>query len=444
MTLSRADLDTATANLGDILRRARDLYIDLHRHPELSGQEKRTAARFAEHVSAAGYEVTAGVGGNGVVARLHHGEGPIVMLRAELDALPILERTGLDYASTATALDERGEQVPVMHACGHDLHLAALAGAATALAATRERWRGTLLVVAQPAEETLSGARALLADGLYARFGPPDVVLAQHLSPFPAGLVAHPVNAATAGNARIDVTIHGRGGHGGAPHLSIDPVVVAAATVMRLQTIVARECDPAEPAVLTVGSIRAGHQYNVIADRAELSIGCRSSHPSQLDAIVDAVRRVVLAEAQASHCPVEPDVVVSARTPPNVNDGPAAARVRAAHQAALGPERVLSLPGSLASEDFPLFGTPGPDLFDGDPVATVYWFLGSISASDWAQAPGATPLEKLAALPRAHSADFAPAPGPALRTGVLSMIAAALEHLGRPTEDLTPPGPANP
>ncbi|MFD7638843.1 amidohydrolase, partial [Streptomyces sp. NPDC059873] len=231
-----------------ILRPAAAFCLDLHRHPELSGEERRTAARLGEWLTEAGYEVTGEIGGHGVVGVLRNGDGPRVLIRAELDALPVTERTGLPYASEG----------PAMHACGHDLHLAAAAGAASLLSRARDRWRGTVVIIGQPAEETLVGARAMLADGLYERFGRPDVVLAQHTAPLPSGMVAHGYGPMLAGSAGFEVVVHGRAGHAGTPQLAVDPVVTAAAAVLRLQSVVARESAPTEPAVLNVGSFHAG------------------------------------------------------------------------------------------------------------------------------------------------------------------------------------------
>ncbi|WP_069467686.1 amidohydrolase, partial [Actinacidiphila rubida] len=273
--------------LADVLGPAAELYLDVHRHPELSGVEARTAGRFAERLASDGYEVTRGVGGHGVVGVLRNGPGPVVLLRAELDALPVREDTGLPYASAVTA------PRPVMHACGHDMHLACLSGAAALLSRTASGWSGTLVVVGQPAEETLTGAAAMLADGLYRRFPAPGVVLAQHTVPLPAGMVAHGDGPVLAAGATVEVVLHGRGGHAGAPQLAVDPVVAAAALVLRLQTVVSRETGPGEPLVLTVGRLHAGGAGNVIPDRAELEVTLRAFAPETLDRALAAVHRIV-------------------------------------------------------------------------------------------------------------------------------------------------------
>lgn len=397
------------------------LYVDLHRHPELSGAERRTAGRLAAWLREDGFEVTAGVGGHGVVGLLRNGPGPTVLLRCELDALPVREDTGLAYASRATVPGPDGP-TPVMHACGHDLHVAAAAGAARLLARTREAWQGTVMVVGQPAEETLSGARAMLEDGLFDRFAQPTVVLAQHVAPLPAGMVAHGAGPVLAGSLTLRVVLHGRGGHAAAPHDTVDPVVVAAAVVMRLQTIVAREVSPADQVVVSVGRVHAGAVGNVVADRAELDVTVRALTTASLARAESGVRRIVAAEAAASGCERDPDVVELSRSAPLVPDPDAAAQVAAAHRAALGAVRVTGWPPSMASEDVGLLAAP-----PGRPaVPLVYWVLGGTGPRAWsAAAPDGTAAERLAALPANHSSLFAPSPGPALHTGIAAMVAAA-------------------
>lgn len=403
----------------DLLEAVTTLYLDLHAHPELSGEESRTAACFADWLTRAGYRVTAGVGGHGVVGLLENGEGPLVMVRAELDALPVQERTGLPYASRVST------PVPVMHACGHDLHLAAAAGAARVLAADRRLWRGTVMVVGQPAEETLSGAQAMLDDGLHDRFGRPDAVLAQHAAPLPAGMVAHGTGPMTAGSVSLDVVVHGRGGHVATPHLAVDPVVTAAAVVVRLQTVVAAETAPAEQVVLTVGRLQAGTRGNVIPDRAELGLTVRGFSGAALDRVVTAVHRIVRAECDASGCPVPPEISVVSRSPVNRPDPQLTAAIRDAHAAAFGEARVTGWPPSMATEDFPLLAPDG--------VPTAYWMLGTAGPRQWAAAPGTTAAEKLAGLPPNHSPLFAPSPRLALPTGITAMVTAARAALGSPS-----------
>lgn len=416
--------------LKEILSPLVAFYLDLHKNPELSGQESRTAARFADWLEGERYEVTRGVGGHGVVGVLRNGEGPCVMLRAELDALPVQERTGLPYASEG----------PVMHACGHDLHAAALAGAATLLARATGRWRGTVMVVAQPAEETLEGARAMLRDGLYERFGRPGTVLAQHSAPLPAGMVAHAAEHTPmlAGSVSMDVVIHGRGGHAGAPHLAVDPVLTAAAVVMRLQGVVTRETAPAEQAVLNVGHVHAGSSSNVIPEKAALGVTVRALTESALDRLAEAVERVVRAECAASGCPRDPQTDVVSRSPVTVTDPAATGTVRSVHRELYGPERVSGWLPAMATEDFPLYGDPGRGLHGAAGIATVYWMLGVVGPAQYARTPGATAAEKLAALPANHSPRFAPDVRACLPTGVTAMTSAALARLGEPSEDPRP------
>ncbi|MEE4542668.1 amidohydrolase [Streptomyces sp. V4-01] len=409
----------------EILAAAAELYVAVHREPELSGAEERTAARFARSLRDAGYEVTGGVGGHGVVGVLRGGPGPTVLIRAELDALPVREETGLPYASTVTA------PVPVMHACGHDAHLACAAGAAGLLAATAEQWRGTVVVVGQPAEETLSGAAAMLDDGLYRRFPVPDVVLAQHTAPLPAGMVAHTDGPLLAASATLEVVLHGRGGHASAPHLAVDPVLTAAAVVLRLQTVVSRETAPGEPLVLTVGSLHAGGAGNVIPESASLQVTLRAFAPATLERALAAVRRIVRAECAASGAPREPEISEVSRSGVTLNDPAAGEAVRAAHERMLGPERVTRWQPSTATEDFPLLGPAGVALHGVPGIRSAYWMLGSVGPAQWAAA-GATAAERLAALPANHSARFRPHPALTLRTGIPAMAAAARAHLGLP------------
>ncbi|MFD8826742.1 amidohydrolase [Streptomyces sp. NPDC059605] len=418
-----------------VLRPALELYLDVHAHPELSGAEARTADRFAARLEASGCTVTRKVGGgHGLVGVLRNGPGPTVLLRTELDALPVTERTGLAYASTVPG---------VMHACGHDLHLAAVAGAVDELSRTRAEWSGTVLVVGQPAEETLNGAREMLADGLYERFGTPDVALAQHTSPAPAGTLAHAADFRAplmAAGAAVDITLYGRGGHAGTPHLAVDPIPAAAATVLRLQSVVSRETAPAEQAVLGVGMLRAGERGNVIPETAELSLCMRASSDRALDRMTAAVRRIVAGESAASGCPREPDLVVTARSPALRTDAAATAGVRRAHVALFGPERVTDCEPLTATEDFSWFGAP-PGVPPGAPsdapsgapegfppgfppgfpaVATVYWLLGATGVRQWRAARAGGPP-----VPPNHAPEFAPDVRTALPTGIAAMASAA-------------------
>ena len=415
------------------------LYRDLHAHPELSGMEERTAARVAAALREIGCQVTTGVGGHGVVGVLGNGAGPTVLIRAELDALPVAEETGLPYASTATGVDGDGRTVPVMHACGHDLHLAAAVGAAGHLARDRDGWRGTLLILGQPAEETMRGAAALLDDGLYERFGRPDLLLAQHAAPLPAGMVAHGTGPMTAGCVTLDISVPGRGGHAATPHLCVDPVVLAANIVVQLQAVVARQVSPADQVALTVGTLRAGHHPGVIAEHATLGVTIRALHEPTLDRVLSSVTRTVRAACEAAGSPREPTIRVVSRTPAYVADPAATARVRAAHERVFGPERVGWWPPSLASEDFPLLTAGG--------MPSSYWMLGIVGPRQWRAAPGASAAEKLGNLPTNHSPAFAPSIELALPAGVVALVAAARTLLAtdpRSSAPLPPPPPQAP
>lgn len=398
------------------------LYRDLHREPELAGQERLTAQRFSAALRYAGLAVTTGVGGHGVVGCLANGPGPVVLLRAELDALPVREATGLEYASSGM----------VMHACGHDLHLAAAAGAAEMLVGVAGTWSGTLVVVGQPAEEALTGAAAMLADGLYRRWPRPDVALAQHVAPLPAGLVGHAAGAgagagavATAGSVTFAVRVFGRGGHAGMPHLALNPITVAG----RIAAELAELAVAAHEAVVTVGALHAGTVANAIPEVAELAIGIRALSNPALSATVEAVERLVRERCAEAGCPDPPEIRRVSDSPVQRNDVDAAARVRAAHADAFGARRVISLPPSMATEDFPLLADPGGGR---PPVPTVYWMTGGVGPKQWAAAPGASAAEKLSVLPTNHSPRFAPDAEVALPAAASAMAVAALAFLRLP------------
>jgi len=402
-------MDTHGPAPGEIMRDALALYRRLHADPELSGAEERTAAAFAGRLRRAGFDVTTGVGGHGVVGRLTNGDGPTVLLRAELDALPIGERTGLPYASTVQAQDVDGTTTAVMHACGHDLHLAALVGAAETLSADRHGWRGTLLAVGQPAEETLTGAAAMIDDGLLHRWGRPDIALAQHCAPLPAGMIAHG-DLMTAACVTLEITIDGVGGHTALPQLGIDPLLAAALTVVQLQTVRTQQVDPSEPAVLTVGRLSAGVRANVIADSASIGVTMRAHSATTLTRMREAVERIARATCAAAGTPGEPRIRVIAQTPANRPDPPAAGRVRTAHVDAFGAARVCRWPPSLAADDFSTFTTGG--------VPTAYWMLGTIGPAQWR-------TTAFTQLPANHSPHFAPHAPIALPTGIKALTTAA-------------------
>ncbi len=403
-------------------------YVDLHKNPELSHREFRTASAVAEWLRNAGFEVTTGVGGTGVVGVLRNGEGPTVMLRADMDALPVEEKTGLPYASTARGTDDDGNEVPVMHACGHDVHTACLVGTADLLASSRGYWSGTLMVVAQPAEETIDGAAAMLQDGLYTRFGRPDVVLAQHVGPQPAGMVSHRAGIILAATATLRIRVFGTGGHASQPHTTVDPVLIAANIVSRVQGVISREVSPGEMAVATVGVLRAGTKANIIPDDAYLEINTRSLNPAVADRLIASISRVVRAEAEASGAPREPEIEVVQQVGVTDNDPEQTAGVAQAHRAYFGDDYVIELPEPFTgSEDIGVFGLPG----DPDPVPYVYWFVGGTPYDVWQAAPGETPYEKLAGVPGNHSPFFAPEREATLRSGLAALTVGALAYLAR-------------
>ncbi|MEY4760777.1 MAG: hypothetical protein RLZZ200_633, partial [Pseudomonadota bacterium] len=333
------------------------MYRDIHQHPELSGQEVQTAAKLAAALRGLGYEVTEKVGGHGIVGVLRNGTGPTVMVRTELDALPVREQTGLPYASTVTARNEAGETVPVMHACGHDIHMASWLGAATLLAKSRKDWKGTLVFIGQPAEEGVAGAERMIRDGLMTRFPKPDYVLAIHdTNLLPAGQVDAISGPASAASASVDITFHGRGGHGALPHLAIDPVLIASRFVVTLQSIIAREVNPLDPAVITVGTFHAGTRRNVIADDATVQLTVRSYKPEAQEHMLAAIARMAKAEAAAGNAPREPTVtVLPDRSEVVYNDPAMAARLKTALAKGLGAENVQSIEPTTASEDFGVF-----------------------------------------------------------------------------------------
>jgi amidohydrolase len=404
------------------------LYRDVHEHPELSMQEHRTAAKAADRLRAAGYDVTTGVGGTGVVGVLRNGEGPTVMLRADMDALPVREATGLPYASSETATDPAGNEVPVMHACGHDMHVTWLAGVTTLLARARDAWHGTVLAVFQPAEETAQGARAMIDDGLFDRFPRPEVILGQHVMPAPAGAIGYRPGTTQAAADSLEVRLFGRGAHGSMPESSVDPVVMAAATVLRLQTIVSREVAASQAAVVTIGALQAGTKDNVIPDEALLKLNVRTFDEQVRARVLDAITRIVEAEATASGAPRPPEITMTEHYPLTVNDPDRTARVAAALRRQLGDDRVHELAAPVsASEDFGSFGTEWG-------VPSVFWYVGGTDAELYRRAEQAGRVAQ--DVPTNHNARFAPVIHPTLESGIHAMTAAALDALTAPLEAL--------
>ncbi|MDY7115553.1 amidohydrolase [Halomonas sp. SSL-5] len=404
------------------------LYRRLHQYPELPFQEHETSARLAEALETLGYAVTRGVGGTGVVAVLKNGDGPTVMLRGDMDALPIKEDTGLDYASTRTAETEGGT-VPLMHACGHDLHSSCVVGAAAVMAGLKERWSGTLMLICQPAEEIFGGARAMLDDGLYDRFGRPDVILGQHNMPALAGSVGHRAGGTMAACTNLAVTIHGAGGHGSMPAQTVDPVVIAAHVVTRLQTIVSREVPPEETVVVTVGKLAAGTQANIIPHSAELEINIRSFDNALHRQVVASIERIIRAECEAGRSPKPPAFRVLNETIALHNHPASVERVRRAHAAQFGEESLYAMPRLNGSEDFPFFGNAEAGGFGGEDIPYVYWFIGATPAERWAETPGEGVAQKMRHLEMPHSPYYFPGNALTMRTGIEAMAAGALAYL---------------
>jgi amidohydrolase len=411
------------AGTGTVRAWQEDLYRDLHQHPELSHQEHRTAGLVAERLTQAGFEVTTGVGGTGVVGILRNGGGPTVLLRADMDALPVKEDTGLPYASTAVSIPV-GEDAegPVMHACGHDMHTTCLLGAAQLLADGQKHWSGTLITVFQPAEETANGAQGMAEDGLATITGPVDVALGQHVVPLPAGQLATLAGPAMAAADCIKITLYGRGGHGSMPQTTVDPVVLAAAVVLRLQTVVSREIDPSESAVLSVGSLRAGTKANIIPATAELQINTRSYSEEVRAALLDAIRRIVIAECAASNCPREPEFEYFDSAPLTANDGEVTARVTAAFTAQFGSEAVITAPRLMGSEDF-------SDIARAVGAPYCFWLFGGTDPDTFRAAADKGTIAS--DIPSNHSPHYAPVIQPTLDTGTGALVAAAMAWLGR-------------
>ncbi len=408
-------------NLPGLLPKLEALYKDVHAHPELSMQENRTADIAAKHLRDNGYEVTTGLGKTGVVGLLRNGEGPTVMLRADMDALPVLEASGVDYASTVMATDAEGKSVPVAHACGHDMHVAWLMGVASLFAQQRDAWQGALMVVFQPGEETAQGAQAMIDDGLFKRFPKPDVVLGQHVMVGPAGTVAGSAGPITSAADSLQIRIFGRGAHGSMPQASIDPVVMAAAIVLRLQTIVSREIAAADAAVVTVGVLQAGTKENVIPDEALIKLNVRTFDEGVRKHVLAAIERIVNAEAQASGAPRAPEITPLDRYPLNVNDKQASDRIVEALRRHFSADRVRHTGPAPASEDFGCFGTEWN-------APSVYWFVGGTDPEIYAKAKAAGRINDL---PVNHSPLFAPVIHPTLQTGVEAMVAGALAWLAK-------------
>jgi amidohydrolase len=396
-------VDSVAAEVDAVYPQSEALYFDLHRHPELSLHEQQTAAKLAAGLRGLGYTVTTGVGHTGVVGILRNGDGPTTMLRTELDALPVEEKTGLPYASTVQTKDDNGANVGVMHACGHDIHMASWMGTARIMASMRTRWRGTLMLIGQPAEEAGAGAKAMLADGLFTRFPRPDYAVAIHDDARdPAGIIGYHAGPILSNVNTVKITIFGRGGHGARPESTVDPIVIAARTVLALQTIVSRETSPFDPAVVTVGSIHGGTRPNIIPSEVNLELTVRSLSDGVRKHLLSAIDRIAKAEAAAAGAPREPLVEVSEGGYALVNDPALTQRVAAVLVRELGPQQVVDTPPEMASEDFSEFQRAG--------VPTLMLRVGAVERSKYDAA-----MKSGAALPSLHSALFAPDREPTIK-----------------------------
>ncbi|MEP0201348.1 MAG: amidohydrolase [Halioglobus sp.] len=391
-----------------------ELYLHFHRNPELSNLESKTAMRLASEIRAFGYEVTEGVGGTGIVAVMENGPGPTVMIRADMDGLPVKEQSGLDYASVATQVDEAGIERPVMHACGHDVHITALVGTARQMAERRSDWSGTLVLIGQPAEERISGARAMMQDGLYERFPKPDYALAFHVSAdLPSGKIEIPLDVVSASSDSVDIIVHGVGAHGASPHQGIDPVLVASQIVVSLQSIVSRNIAPLSPGVITVGAIHGGTKHNIIGNRVEMQLTVRSADPDVRLQLLDGIDRVSRGVAISLGVPEDrmPEVIRSKveTTPPTINDEETAASLLAAVENQMGSDALYSLPPEgMGAEDFAYFVEPEHG------VKGVYFSVGG------------TPEDELETAPSHHSPFFKVEPEPSIKSGIEATVISAM------------------
>ncbi len=406
------------------LGKLKKLYQHFHSNPELSFHEKNTSKRLANELKALGYTVTEGVGGYGVVAQFYNGTGPTLMIRADTDGLPVPEQTGLSYASKIVTKDENGIDVPVMHACGHDIHMTVLVGTAAEMMNKKDQWSGTLLLIGQPAEEKGGGAKAMLEDGLFERFPRPDHNLALHDSAsLPAGSVGYTSGYALANVDSVDIEVYGQGGHGAYPHTTKDPIILASQLVLALQTIVSREINPVEPAVVTVGSIHGGTKHNIISDKVTLQLTLRSYSLKVREQTINTIKRISTGLAQAAGLPEAkwPKVTVKDEfTPSTYNDPEFTTKAVGWIKDAIGKNNVLEIPAVMGGEDFGRFGSVSPNI-----PSFIFW-LGAIDPALYEKAK-----KSGSKLPSLHSPFFAPLPGPTLETGVESMSAVALKLLAK-------------
>jgi hippurate hydrolase len=395
------------------------LFTHFHKNPELSFRETKTAARIAKELKALGYDVTEGIGRTGVVAVMENGEGPTVLIRADMDGLPVKEDSGLSYASTAKQKDLLGEDRHVMHACGHDVHITSLIGTARQMAARKDNWSGTIVLIAQPAEELISGARKMLEDGLYTKFPKPDYALAFHVSAqMPTGKIAVPNDIAYSSSDSVDITVRGVGAHGASPHKGIDPVLVASQIVVTLQSVVSRSIAPLEAGVITVGSIHGGTKHNIIGDRVHMELTVRSNNPEVREQLLDGIDRVAEGVARSLNVPEDLLPIVkrspTQTTPPTINDSATATRLRATFQDRFGDDILWDVPRQgMGAEDFAYFVTPELG------VKGVYFGIGGTKPEDVATAPSH------------HSPFFKVEPEPSIKLGTEAMVIGALELLNK-------------
>ena len=409
-----------SAQIDAVYPQVEALYLDLHRNPELSYHEEKTAAKIADQLRKLGYDVTTGFGGTGVVGVFKNGSGPVVMLRAELDALPVPEKTGLPYASHVTTHDDRGVEVPVMHACGHDLHMAIGIGTAALLVQNKDRWHGTFIYVGQPAEERIGGAKAMIKDGLFTRFPKPDFAFAVHDSNgLPAGQIGYAPGFSAANADSVNVTVYGVGGHGAAPQETIDPIVIAARTIVSWQTIVSREVDPQDPAVITVGAIHGGTKNNIITDEVLMQLTVRSYKDEVRKHLLASIERIVDAEAVAAGTPKKPLVEIEEGVGAVYNDPATTNRLVDRLKQVMGDSNVVLERPIMASDDFAEYRYGG--------VPSVMLELGAVNPEKYAAAK-----KSGEALPGPHSPYFAPDREPSLKTGIEVEMAAILELMGKP------------
>jgi amidohydrolase len=406
----------SAAQVDAIYPEVETLYLDLHRNPELSLHEQQTAAKLAERARALGYEVTTGVGGTGIVAVLKNGTGPTVLFRTDMDALPVEEKTGLPYASHVVTKNDAGVDTSVMQACGHDIHMSSWFGTAKLMATNKDRWKGTLILIGQPAEELVMGAAAMIKDGLFTRFPKPDFALAVHDDPLPAGQIGFTSGYTMASSDTVEITIFGRGGHGAQPQNGIDPIVIGGRTVVALQTIVAREMNPLDPAVITVGSFHGGTKANIIPDDAKLQITVRAYKPEVRKHLLASIERIAKAEALAGGVSRDPEIKITPGTNATYNNPELTARIVSVLRGSIGPANVVEIPAKMVSEDFSEIGLAG--------VPATLFYVGATEPAKFEAAQKSGTI-----LPGLHSSLWAPDYQPTLKTAIKAETAALVNLL---------------